>query len=342
MTDALHQNTVNVGIIGTGVMGAEHARLLRHEVSGAAVAAVYDPDGGRAGAVAAATGARSLDDPYGVIADADVAAVLIASDDASHADFVLAGIEAGKPVLCEKPLAPDVADCQRIIAAEVTGRRQLVTVGFMRRFDPGYQAMRAGLTDGALGAALLLHCVHRNQTAPAGLPSSALITGSAVHEFDISRWLLGDELASITAHRGRSAVQAGRTRDPLLLVASTVSGTLIDIEVFVNAGYGYEVRCELVGEQGTLALDAPAPTVRRAANQVGRSLPTDWRPRFAEAYRRELQAWIDGLMDGQLDPNLASGWDGYCATVLAQAGVTALETSGPVEITLMDKPELYR
>jgi len=333
---------MNIGIIGTGVMGAEHARLLRHEVSGAGVAAVYDVDQARAASVAAATGARALADPHAVIGDPAVDSVLIASNDASHAEFVLACIQAGKPVLCEKPLAPEVPDCERIIAAEVAVGRSLVTVGFMRRFDPGYQALKAGLTAGDLGAALMLHCVHRNQTAPVGLPSSALITGSAVHEFDASRWLLDDEFTRVTAHRSRSASQAGTTRDPLFLVVETRSGTLIDIEVFVNAGYGYEVRCELVGEQGTLVLDAPPPTVRRGANQVARGLPVDWRPRFAEAYRRELQAWIDGLSTGAVDTDLATAWDGYCATVLAQAGVAALDVDGPIEISLMDKPELYQ
>ena len=78
-----------------------------------------------------------------LIKDDGVDAVLIASNDASHAEFVLAAIAAGKPVLCEKPLAPDVADCERIIAAEQQFGRRLVTVGFMRRFDPGYQALRA-------------------------------------------------------------------------------------------------------------------------------------------------------------------------------------------------------
>ena len=253
---------VNIGLIGAGVMGAEHARLLRHEVAGAAVVAVSDPDRGRAEAI----GADVLDDPLALITDGRVEAVLVASNDASHAEFVLAAIAAGKPVLCEKPLAPEVADCEQIIRCEQQAGRRLVTVGFMRRFDPGYQAIRHAVRGDELGSPLLLHCVHRNKTAPAGQPTAVLITGSAVHEFDISRWLLDDELTGITVHRGRSARQSGRTRDPLLLVAETAAGCLVDIEVFVNAGYGYEVRCELVAERGTITLDTPEPTLRRADN----------------------------------------------------------------------------
>jgi myo-inositol 2-dehydrogenase/D-chiro-inositol 1-dehydrogenase len=110
-----------------------------------------------------------------------------------------------------------------------------------------------------------------------------------------------------------------------LLVFESASGVLIDVEVFVNARYGYDVRCELVGEEGTVSLDAGAPTVLRHGAQLGSALPGDWRPRFAEAYRRELQDWVDGL---RLDktPRGASAWDGYAATAVAQAGVAALET----------------
>ncbi|MGI8668101.1 MAG: Gfo/Idh/MocA family protein [Jatrophihabitans sp.] len=333
---------VQIGLIGAGVMGAEHARLLAHEVAGAAVVAVFDLDPARATATAALSGAVSVDDPMVLIKDEQVQAVLVASSDNSHEEFVLACLAAGKPVLCEKPLAPDVAGCRRIVTAELQGGRSLVSVGFMRRFDPGYLALRDGLRGGELGQALMLHCVHRNRQAPAGLASTALISGSAVHEFDASRWLLGQELTAVTVHRSRSAVQSGTTDDPMFLVAESEAGVLVDIEVFVNAGYGYEVRCELVAERGTLSLDSPAPTVLRAAASAGRELPGDWRPRFAEAYRRELQAWVSGLRTGRPHPDLASAWDGYRATALAEAGVAALGSAGREQVVLPAAPEFYR
>jgi myo-inositol 2-dehydrogenase/D-chiro-inositol 1-dehydrogenase len=332
---------VRVGVIGTGVMGTDHARLLAGAVSGAALTAVYDVDEQRAAAVADAVAqARVLHDPLELIHDDAVDAVLVASSDATHEGFVLASIAAGKPVLCEKPLAPTADGCLRIIEAETAFGARLVTVGFMRRYDPGYVDLKSTLDSGGLGAALVLHCVHRNPTAPVGLPSSVVITGSAVHEIDVARWLLNEEIVAATVHTPRSSRAAGTTRDPQVLVLESASGVVVDIEVFVNARYGYDVRCELVCEEGTVSLDAPSATEVRRAGSAGRGLPGDWRPRFAEAYRRELQDWVDGLR-AKLTGGGASAWDGYCATAVAQVCLMALETGVRQEVALADRPDLY-
>jgi myo-inositol 2-dehydrogenase / D-chiro-inositol 1-dehydrogenase len=326
---------IRAGIIGTGIMGTDHARLLGRVVAGASLTAVYDVDRTRAARVAEMVPtARVLGEPLELIRDDEVDAVLVASSDPTHEELVLACIEAGKPVLCEKPLAPTVEGCQRILDAEQAHGSRLVSVGFMRRYDPGYLELKAALDGGRIGAPLLLHCVHRNPSAPAGQPSSMLITGSAVHEIDVARWLLGEEIVAVTAHVPRRSRAAGNTQDPQLLVFESASGVLVDVEVFVNARYGYDVRCELVGEDGTVSLDAAAPTVLRHSAEVGSALPGDWRPRFAEAYRRELQDWVDGLRVDKA-PRGASAWDGYAATAVARAGVTALET-GVRQLVKMD------
>jgi myo-inositol 2-dehydrogenase/D-chiro-inositol 1-dehydrogenase len=333
--------TVRVGIIGTGVMGADHARLLGGMISGAELGAVFDVDRQRARTVAdAIPGTRVLTDPIELIRDDTIDAVLVASSDQTHEEFVLACIAAGKPVLCEKPLAPSVDGCQRILDAEMAWGTRLVSVGFMRRYDPGYLDIKDTLGGGAIGAPLLLHCVHRNPTAPDGLPSAMLITGSAVHEIDIARWLLGEEIVAATVHTPRRSRAAGPTQDPLLLVLESANGVLVDVEVFVNARYGYDVRCELVGEDGTVSLDAPPATVLRRSAVIGRDLPSDWRPRFAEAYRRELQDWVDGLRTNRV-PRGASAWDGYAATVVAQAAVVALKTGTPQKVDLGTRPTRY-
>lgn len=322
-------------------MGAEHASLLQHQVSGAVITGAFDLDAGRcAQAVAGMASGRVFADPVELIFDAGIDAVVIASADATHERFALAAIAAGKPVLCEKPLAPDLPGCERILAAEVTAGRRLVSVGFMRRFDPGHRDLQQTLADGDLGAPLLMHCVHRNKSAPPGQPTASLITGSAVHEFDAARWLLDDELVKITVHRPRASRRSAPSTDPLFLVAESSAGVIVDIEVFVNSGYGYEVRCEVVGEHGTVLLDTPAATVARGSAGVSRSLPADWRPRFAEAYRRELQDWIDAVAAG-VASSLASSWDGFAATAVAQAGVTALDSGRTETIRLPPRPELY-
>jgi myo-inositol 2-dehydrogenase / D-chiro-inositol 1-dehydrogenase len=333
--------TVRVGIIGTGVMGSDHARLLAGAVSGASLTAVFDVDRQRAAAVAASAGsARALADPIELIRDDAVDAILVASSDPTHEEFVLASIAAGKPVLCEKPLAPTVEGCLRILDAEAAFGRRLVTVGFMRRYDPGYVDMKTILDSGEIGAALVLHCVHRNTSAPAGLPSGNVITNSAVHEIDLARWLLSDEIVAASVHTPRASRGAGGTQDTQILILESAGGVLVDIEVFINARYGYDVRCELLGEEGSVSLDAAPSTELRRAGMAGRRLPGDWRPRFAEAYRRELQDWIESLRNN-LNPAGADGWDGYSATAVAQACVTALETNTRQEVKLTAKPHLY-
>ncbi|MEV0900010.1 Gfo/Idh/MocA family oxidoreductase [Actinoplanes sp. NPDC049802] len=326
-----------IGVIGTGVMGADHARLLTGAVSGARVGGVFDTDGARARGVATASGgARVFADPYALITDDGIDAVLVASSDATHEDYVLACVAAGKPVLCEKPLAPSAAACARIVEAEAGHGSRLITVGFMRRFDPGYTDMRRLLAAGEIGAPLMLHNVHRNPAAVPGLPGSALITNSAVHELDIVRWLFGEEIVEVAVHTPRASAQAGGTRDPQLLVLRTESGVLADVEIFVNARYGYEVRCELVGEAGTVTVDAPPPTSLRRGGLNARTLPGDWRPRFAEAYRLELQDWIDGAGAG------ATAWDGFAATVVAESCVAALASGQRHPVALPPMPALYR
>src|SRR5207249_12086382 len=125
---------IRVGLIGTGVMGANHARLLGTAVHGATLGAVFDVDGPRALAVAdSVPGTRVLAHPAELIGDPEVDAVLVASSDHTHEEFVLDCLAAGKPVLCEKPLAPTVAGCERILDAEAATGRRLVSVGFMRR-----------------------------------------------------------------------------------------------------------------------------------------------------------------------------------------------------------------
>src|SRR5581483_10909249 len=113
--------------------------------------------------------------------------------------------------------------------------------------------MKQLLDAGRIGAALVLHCVHRNPSAPPDVSSGTIITNSAIHEIDLARWLLADEISAATVHRQRR----GRTPDPLVLILEAASGALVDVEVFVNARYGYDVRCELVGEEGAVSLDAP-------------------------------------------------------------------------------------
>lgn len=333
---------IRVGVIGTGIMGADHAHKLNSVIAGATLGATFDIDSARAASVAGLNPhARAFDDPFALIDDPNVDAVLVASSDATHEQFVLACLAIGKPVLCEKPLAPTAAGSRHIVDAEVALGRRLISVGFMRRHDPGYLAVRAARADGSLGRALMVHNVHRNAAAGPDIPSAHLITGSAVHEIDAMRWLLEEEIVAVTVHRPRAARAAGTASDPMFLVFETESGVVADVEVFVNAGYGYDVRCELVGELGTITLDAPPAVQVRQAFTAGRAVAGDWRARFGESYRRELQDWVDSVAAGRPSGS-ASAWDGYLATVVAAAGVVALESGTRQAVVVPEPPALYR
>lgn len=329
---------IRIGVIGTGVMGADHARTLSRHVSGAVLRAVYDADAARAKIVADETGAETVaPSPTVLIEDKTIDAVLIASPDATHKELVLACLQAKKPVLCEKPLAPTPAECLDVIAAEAKLGKRLVQVGYMRRFDPSYVDMKAAHQSGQLGKVLMFHCLHRNVSAPSWFDTKMAITNSAVHEFDVARWLLDDELVSVQAHApGASQLQAG---SPVFLVLATARGRLVTIEVFNNAGYGYDVRGELVCETGTLSLRQPASIETNVRLTRSLAYPADWRPRFAAAYRLQLDAWVNTLGAGRAGG--ASAWDGYAASATAEAGVRSLAQGRQVAIELDQRPQLY-
>jgi myo-inositol 2-dehydrogenase/D-chiro-inositol 1-dehydrogenase len=316
---------LRVGVVGLGVMGAGHLRTLVADVPRAQVAAVCDVDVARARLVAG-EGVCLHVDPIALIRSEEVDAVLIASSDATHADLVLACIDAGKPVLCEKPLATTAAASLVVTEAEAALGRRLVQVGFMRRFDPRYAAVKRELDDGVVGRPLLVHCAHRNAAVPPTYTSDMLITSSGTHEFDVVRWLTGEEIVTATVLTPRATSRAvDGMRDPQLLILKTEGGVLVDVEVFVNAAYGYDIRCELVGETGTLTLE-PAVT-------------PGFLERFADAYRHELTDWVDAVADG--GPRGPTAWDGYAASAVADACLESLASGRTVDVRLAERPALY-
>jgi len=323
--------TVRVGVIGAGIMGADHANTVHRKLSGADLVAVTDVDASRAQAVADASGAAVATDGFALIEVPSVDAIIIASHDSTHAELTLAAIAAGKPVLCEKPLAPTVSDSAAVVAAEraaVGSGLPLVSVGFMRRFDPGYVRMKAALAAGRVGPAVVVHGISRGVSAGPGATSESSITGSAIHEFDCVPWLLDSPVTEVSWHAGRqSGAVEPVLRDPQVLLLRTADGVLTTVEVFLNARYGYDVRCEIVGEQGTLALTEPTTVVVDSSRSHGYDYAADWRPRFAEAYRVQLQEWVDSIAAGVASP-LASARDGLIATVVAQAMITSMHDAG--------------
>ena len=266
--------------------------------------------------------------------------MLIATVGETHAAFTLACIEAGKPVLCEKPLAPTTPECLQVLDAEVAFGRRLVTVGFMRRYDVGYRQVKASLDSGTIGEALILHNIHRNPTVPESFTSFMTMTDSIIHEVDTSRWLLGEELVSVQVVPPKRTSKAfAHLQDPQFALFTTESGILSTTEFFANCQYGYDVRCELVGAAGTASLRNPMVAGQVSAGWDASPVPPSWRDRFGGAYHAELQAWISGIVTGQTAG--ASAWDGYAATRVTEAGVEAVRTGQRVAIDYVARPALY-
>ena len=319
--------TVRIGVIGAGIMGADHVSTLHRFVRGATVTAVADVALDRARAAAADSGARPRDDAQALITDPDVDAVVIASHDSVHAEQVLATVRAGKPVMCEKPLAPSVAEARRLLGELGTAGEPLLSMGFMRRFDPGYVALRDAIDRGDVGAPVLVHNTSRGVSSGPGATSESSVTGSAIHELDLVPWLLRSPVVEVSWTAPRCSSRVAGLQDPQLIHLRTADGVLSTVETFLNAGYGYVMRCEVVGETGTVALTEPAPVVVEA--QLSRSIryAPDWRPRFADAYRLELQAWVDAVATGRPTP-LATARDGLVANAVAEAVIVSMHEGG--------------
>ena len=177
--------TLGIGVIGTGIMGADHVATISTAISGAEVRAIADIETKRAEVIASRVpGAKALPSAESLIESAEVDGVINASSDATHAQYVIACIAARKPVLCEKPLAPTVAECEEILSLEQGEGVRMVQVGFMRRFDPGYVELRQRIASGEVGIPVLAHCVHRNVDVPASWTSETTVFSSASHEIE--------------------------------------------------------------------------------------------------------------------------------------------------------------
>lgn len=327
---------LRVGIVGVGVMGADHAERVARRTAGARLVAVSDPDIARAEAVAKSLDARVVEDPLDLIAADDVDAVILASPGFAHAEQLFACLEHRKPVLCEKPLTMDAASSLQVVEAEHKVGRPLIQVGFMRRFDPEYAALKELLDSGELGRTLVLHNVHRNKSAPVTFRSEMIVRDSMVHEVDIARWLLGDEITRITVNAPKpSGLVGDGVLDPQLALFELANGAMADVEVFVNFQVGYEVRCEAVAERGSATIGLGSGVFTRAGGQWGGAVPADFRVRFERAYDIEVQRWVEAAARGAIDG--PSAWDGYAAVAVCEAGIESLTSGRPVDVDLADR-----
>ena len=337
---------LRVAVLGVGVMGADHVARLRTRISGAQVSVVNDYVTEKAEQMAAGIdGCRAVVDPLDAIADPDVDAVVLATPGPTHEKQLLACLEHGKPVLCEKPLTTDIETSLAVVKQEAELGKRLIQVGFMRRFDHEYARLKALLDGGELGRALVLHCAHRNPAVPPTFDSAMVVRDSLVHEVDVTRFLFDEEIASIqiikpTANPGAPQGLA----DPQIAIMRTASGKHVDVELFVTTGVAYEVRTEVVAERGSAIIGLDVGLVRKSAPGTwGGQITPGFRERFGQAYDTEFQRWVDAVRRGSTTQNYIDGpgaWDGYAAAAVCEAGVESLNSGLPVEVKIVDRASI--
>jgi predicted dehydrogenase len=322
---------IGVGVVGVGIMGRRHAENAARSIPGARLAAVFDADRGLTASVAGELGAIACATLDELLERPDVRAVVIASPSRFHADQAVAALSRGKDVLLEKPMAHSLADCDRIIAAAERGAARL-QIGFMRRYDPAYAEAKRLVASGQLGEPLLFRAVHRDREAtflPASTGIAEMMFESTIHDFDLSRFFFGDEIADVTTTASvlcHTRDAHGHAPNATLNAVRFVRGAVADIETYWGAMYGYDVRSEVVCATGTAMIGQGARSGLSVYTEDGAKsdLFPGFLERFSEAYRAELADFVGGVLERR--PPAVTGEDGRSAVAAALAGVASFQS----------------
>jgi myo-inositol 2-dehydrogenase/D-chiro-inositol 1-dehydrogenase len=329
--------TVKFGVLGAGRIGQVHARAIA-SVPGATLVAVAD-------AVAAA--AQALHDQYGCeirtideIRQADdIDAVIICTPTDTHADLIEAFVKAGKAVFCEKPVDLDVARARQVIET-VAAENGTLMVGFQRRFDPDFRALKAAIDEGRIGEVEMVTLTSRDPGAPppAYIKSSGgIFRDMTIHDFDVARWLLGEEVETVMA-------QASVLTDPEIgtlgdydsvnVILRTASGKQCTITNTRRATYGYDQRIEVHGSAGSVSAMNHREANIELANGQGYTKPpllNFFMSRYTAAYAAEIAAFVDAVQSGAATPT--TGLDGLRALELADAALHSAKTGQAVSLS---------
>ncbi len=333
---------LGIAVVGAGLMGADHITRITQRIAGASVNAVVEPDAGRAeAAISEIPEARVFSGIEDALEAGGFDAVLVATPGPFHEPVLLPVLKQGLPVLCEKPLTPDPESSLRVVEEEVKGGRQLIQVGFMRRFDEGYQTLKSIISEGEMGDLLGLHCVHRNPTVPDSYHNDMLIFDSVVHEIDAIRFLTDSPIRSIEVkHMKRNSLSPDGLDEPILVLLRTQDGVLSTVEMNVSVQFGYQVRTEAVFEQGLAEIGRATGPAKHQAGAMAIADHMSFRTRFADAYDAQIQRWVNATKKGTIDG--PSAWDGYLAAAAVEAGLEALKTGKEVEVSYAPQPDFYQ
>ncbi|QYK42158.1 MAG: inositol 2-dehydrogenase [Paracoccaceae bacterium] len=328
--------SLNFAILGAGRIGQVHARAVT-STPGARLVAVADPVAAAAEALRVAHGCdiRSID---AIEAAADVDAVVICTPTDTHADLIERFARAGKAVFCEKPVdlsLSRVVACLKTVEAE----KGTLMVGFNRRFDPDFMAVKAAIDAGKIGTVEMVTITSRDPGAP---PldyisrSGGIFRDMTIHDFDMARWLLGEEVETVMAAASvltDPAIGKAGDHDSVNLILRTASGRQAIITNSRRATYGYDQRIEVLGSKGMVAARNHAENRLTLADGQGfheAPLLNFFMTRYIAAYANEIAAFIDAVKGGS--PTPTTGQDGLLALALAEAALKSVAEGRAVKV----------
>jgi inositol 2-dehydrogenase len=318
---------LGIGVLGVGEMGRRHAENLRRLVPEANLIAVADVAAGRAAQTASELeidhSFSSLED---MLAHRGIDAVVIATPDKFHAKAIQTAAAAGKDILCEKPIAITLTDAHAALAAVAKAKVRL-QIGFMRHYDPAYEAAMKRIEAGEIGDPVIFKSVGRDKDVPPLAAYESNVNGmlfynNTIHDFDLARWLMRDEVTEVQAYTTVSIrPEIAQYGD---VVASVINlkygrGAIGNVESYVQAIYAYDVRTEIVGSKGSIFVGSlnKTPAIFLTANGGTEILADHFLSRFADAYLAEMKDFVHNMLHDR--PPLVSGEDGLKALAIAVA-----------------------
>jgi scyllo-inositol 2-dehydrogenase (NAD+) len=331
---------LGVALLGVGEMGKRHAENLRCLIPQARLVALADVDEARARKVAAELEIEHWHGSFEAMLDRqDVDAVLIATPDRFHAGAIQTAAAAKKDIFCEKPLALNLNDAHTALDAVVRAGVRL-QVGFMRRYDPAYEMAMKRVEAGDIGEPVLFKAIGRDKDAPPLAAYQANVNGmlfynNTIHDFDLARWLMRDEV--IETHAYSTVAIRPEVADYGDVVAGVVNlkycrGAIGNIESYVQAVYGYDVRTEIVGSKGSVFVGSLRQAAVTCLTSHGSSEPVadHFLTRFADAYLAEVRDFVQRMLAGR-SPRV-SGEDGLKALEIAVAAEKSCLESKPCQV----------
>ena len=314
---------IRMGLLGAGRIGKVHAAAIA-SIADARLVAVGDAFPEAAAALAATTGAevRAVDD---IINAKDIDAVLITTPTDLHSTMIEQAARAGKAIFCEKPIDLDLERVKACLGVVAKEKAQLM-VGFNRRFDPNFMEVRRQIEAGAIGDVEMVSITSRDPGPPPVdyiKRSGGLFRDMMIHDFDMARFLLGEEPVSVYATASvlvDPAIGAAGDVDSAAVILRTKSGNICQINNSRRATYGYDQRVEVHGSKGLVSAENMRATTVEVANEAGYArepLLNFFMTRYTAAYRNEISAFIAALKSKQ--PMHPSGDDGMKALLLADA-----------------------